>query len=143
MIRFRDRVFGRDGDQWYVWEPHWDSMRPIDAFAWNGRTYVIVDDTFTANPFEESFGYGELRERAQQLTDLWVGDIDSAPTVQHALIGKPVWWKDHWAVRTEDAPPESWRKHHQLLKTRPRTCRRMPRGKRSTKRVLPRDKSCA
>jgi hypothetical protein len=139
MFRFQDRVFLQRDAQWYVWEPTWDSMRPIDGFAWTGRRYEIQDTSFTTDPFSETFGYGSLKQTAHALSDECLDHVESAPAVPFACIGTPVWAGDRFLVTTA---PDTWRAHHAAFNLRRRTLRSAPRGKRVTKRVLPSDKTC-
>lgn len=142
LIRCRGHVFARDGTQWFVWEPQWDSMRPIDGFGWNGTTYVLLDEAYTVDPFSPHFGFGsaEMEECAVALTDRVISDLDKAREVPHVLIGTPTWFRDHWVVL---APGASGHGHREFLGQRARTARRAPRGQRSTKRVRRQDKPCA
>lgn len=138
LIRFRGHIFGQDGSQWYVWEPRWDSMRPIDGYSWDGRRYVMQDSAYLGDPFAPNFGFGSRMEDAVRVTQKWADQLDSVPESKDAVIGNaPVWWKDGWVSLTNmEVSPSTWKQRHQYLKTRPRTCRNPPRGKRSTKRHL-------
>ena len=138
LIRFRGRIFGRDGHQWYVWEPRWDSMRPIDGYAWDGTRYILQDTRYLGDLFEENFGFGEHVQKCAELTGKWADQLDSVPESKDAVIGNaPVWWKDAWvALANMEVSPTTWARRHRYLQTRPRTCRKPPRGKRSTKRHL-------
>jgi hypothetical protein len=144
MFRFQDRVFLKHADTWYVWESHWDSFRPIDAFAWNGTKYVVYDVSFTKDPFSELFGYGTPEQLAisRRLTEANVDKIESAPVVTTATIGDPIWARDRWAVMAPSAIG-TWRTHLTVLGSKARTCKRQPRGKKVTKRVILSDKRCA
>ena len=144
MFRFQDRVFLKHADIWYVWESHWDSFRPIDAFAWNGTKYVVLDYSFTQDPFSELFGYGtpEQLKLCKELTDKHLDKLESAPVVRSAIIGEPVWARDRWAVMAPSAVG-TWRKHIAATGSRAHTCKKQPRGKKVTKRVLISDKRCA
>lgn len=142
MFRFQDRIFVKRGEQWFTWEPSWDSMRPIDGFAWNGHRYVLQDERYTTDPFSETFGYGELKPVCDALSEELLSHLDSVPTVPFALIGTPTWVRDRWIVITSPEVGSTWRTHLATIRSRPRTCRKMPRGKRSTKRTLPSDKTC-
>ena len=138
MFRFKGRVFVQVETQWFVWEPVWDSMRPIDGFVWTGTRYEIVDTTFTKDPFSETFGYGtqEIKDYCEKLTEHMLDSIESAPVVQTAEVGDPVWFRDRYAV-VSDMSADSWRRHAKATGQRCRSARREPRGKRVTKRVLP------
>lgn len=142
MFRFQDRIFAKRGEQWFTWEPSWDSMRPISGFAWNGVRYVIQDELYTTDPFSESFGYGDLKEVCDALTEECLPQVESVPAVSYACIGTPTWVRDRWVVLTRPEVAQTWRQHLAWIRSRPRTCRRIPRGKRVTKRTLPSDKAC-
>lgn len=143
MFRFQDRVFVKRGEQWFTWEPSWDSMRPITGFAWNGQNYVIQDDLYTQDPFDESFGFGDLKQVCDALTEECLPHLESAPFVSYALVGAPMWVRDRFVVVTSPEVTQTWRSHLAWIRSRPRTARHMPRGKRSTKRTLLSDKTCA
>lgn len=145
MFRFGGHIFKKVDTQWFVWEPHWDSFRPIDGFGWNGTTYEVMDNTYTTDPFSETFGYGtvELQKLSQEITDRHIDEIESTPEVSFALVGTPTWVRDRWVVLAKEDAASTWRKHIAAIRGRVRTCRKMPRGKKSTKRVLLSDKICA
>lgn len=145
MFRFGGHVFKKVDAQWFIWEPHWDSFRPIDGFGWNGVTYEVMDTTYTTDPFSDTFGYGtlEMQKICQEITDASVQDIDSAPEVSFALVGAPTWVRDRWVVLANPDAASTWRKHLSYIRSRAHTCRKVPRGQKTTKRILLSDKICA
>jgi hypothetical protein len=139
MLRFQDRVFYKHGQQWFVWEPAWESMRPIRSMSWNGSKYSIHDEEYTDDPFSESFGFGDLKSVSDELTEKLQDKIDEAISVQLPLIGEPIWMRDRWVVCDASAV-SAWRQHHSCIQIRTRTCKKCPRGQRFTKRVVLSDK---
>ena len=141
MFRFQGRVFVNDSN-WFVWEPSWDLMRPIDAFAWDGRKYCIVDTSFIKDPFSELFGFGtpEMKAKCEALTERYLSQIETAPDVKNAIIGAPSWMRDRWVVAKSSVDSSTWRAHLATINSRARTCRKQPRGNKFTKRTLLSDK---
>ena len=103
---------------------------------------MVQDDLYTQDPFSESFGVGDLKEVCDVLTEECLPQLDSVPTVSSAFIGTPTWVRDRWVVLTSPEVASTWRAHLAWIRSRPRTCRKLPRGKRSTKRTLLSDKTC-
>ena len=125
-----------------MWEPQWDLMRPIDAFAWNGRAYKVLDTSFIKDPFSDLFGFGtlEMKSKCEVLTEQYLPTIETAPIVQSAIIGNATWMRDRWVVLTSLTHIPTWRSHLATINSRARTCRKQPRGKKFTKRALLSDK---
>ena len=136
MFRFKERVFLKK-DAWFVWEPSWDMFRPISAFAWNGKAYVIDDSPYTKDPFSDLFGFGtaDMKDMCSKLSDEHLEDVEKAPIVREACIGTPIWVRDRFVVMYPECI-ETWRTHLRAIGCRARTCRAGPRGKKFTKRTL-------
>ena len=136
MFRFKERVFLKKGE-WFVWEPSWDMFRPISAFSWDGKSYVIDDSQYTKDPFSDLFGFGtpEMKDICIKLTDDNLQNIENAPHVVEACIGTPIWARDRFVVMEPESIP-TWRTHLRSIGCRARTCRSQPRGKKFTKRTL-------
>jgi hypothetical protein len=57
---FQDRIYGRYENQLFVFEPSWDTFRPIEHVAWDGDRYVILDQSFKQDLFDPNYGFGSL-----------------------------------------------------------------------------------
>ena len=146
LVQFHDRLYGKYKTHLYVFEPTWDSFRPITKVAWNGSQYEICDQEFKTNLFSEDYGYGSLEQRQicrvlTQETELgnpkeltnsidfwkWCGEINVK------------WWRDRPVVFTSKCVSKEindWKKYLMYLNTKAKTLRRPFKG-RLTRRLVP------
>lgn len=113
-----------------------DIFRPIDTFAWDGKSWVIDDRVYRKDPLEKTYGFGtiEMLLRCVKLGETYGQKIDTAPTASYLAIGTPVWFRDRAVTFTHKAPQDvsSWKR---LIKGRARTCKKRSSNK-FTKRNL-------
>ena len=64
LLEFRERIYGKYKGQLFVFEPTWDSFRPIERIAWNGVQLVPIDDKYKPDLFDRNYGYGSLEMKA-------------------------------------------------------------------------------
>jgi len=112
-------------------------FRPISAFSWDGKAYVIDDSQYTKDPFSELFGFGTqtMKDMCSKLSDEHLENIEKVLEVREVCIGTPVWVRDRFVVMQPECV-DTWRTHLRAIGCRPRTCRNQPRGKKFTKRIL-------
>jgi hypothetical protein len=134
LFEFQDRVYLHYKQYWFVWEPAWESFRPIDGVRWNGTTFVIDDITYCKDPLDEFYGYGTAQMK--QVCSLLRPRYDEIPKRVYSLdTGNSEWFRDRFVAITPCAPrdKDSWKR---MVQGKHRTCRRAPRGKKLTRRNL-------
>ena len=134
LYEFRDHLFLEYQGLWFLWEPAWESFRPVTSVAWDGYTFTIEDKQYCADPSDEYYGYGNeaMKKACDALGELVLGD-----TVQHfetPEIGPLTWFRDRYVSLSPCTVFDtlSWRRMH---RGKHRTCRKAPRGKKLTRRL--------
>ena len=144
---FHTRIYGKYDQQLYVFEPTWDSFRPIEKVGWDGKQFSVVDAKYKEDLFSRTYGYESLEQKR-----LCRNLLDETELEHSVEITDPVtFWK--WCGETEaklfkDRPcvfanpcvEKDWRRYLQYLQIKPRTLRHFRTG-RITKRLLPRNGS--
>ena len=144
---FYNRIYGKYDKQLYVFEPLWDSFRPIERVGWNGKQFSIVDSKYKQDIFSRTYGFEGLEQK-----NLCKRLLDETELEHSVEIIDPVsFWK--WCGETEaklfkDRPcvfanscvEKDWKKYLKYLEVKPRTLRTFNLG-RTTKRLLRRNGS--
>jgi hypothetical protein len=144
---FYNRIYGKYEKQLYVFEPMWDSFRPIERVGWNGKQFSIVDAKYKQDIFSRTYGFENLEQKI-----LCKKLLDETELEHSVEILDPVsFWK--WCGETEaklfkDRPcvfanscvEKDWKKYLKYLEVKPRTLRTFNLG-RTTKRLLRRNGS--
>jgi hypothetical protein len=135
LFQFADRIYLQIKTQWFVWEPSWESYRPIDNVSWNGTKFEIDDKAYCSDPTSELYGYGneKMLELCQLLSEKYA--VKDAKKIHTLATSSAVWFRDRMVSLTPCAPKdkESWKR--MLCGTRAKTCRNIVRN-RFTKRNL-------
>jgi hypothetical protein len=141
---FQDRIYGKYENQLFVFEPTWDSFRPIEHVGWDGKNYVILDQKFKQDLFDPNYGYGTLEMKAKcrklsQDTEL----DDAKPIVDSVEFWKwsgekeLKWWNDRavlFANPCVQRDMQGWKSYLHYLNVRSKTLRNNVRG-RLTRRL--------
>lgn len=146
LCTFHERIYGKQESQLFVFEPTWDSFRPIEKLAWDGTSYVILDSLYKTDLFHEYYGYGSLKMKAlcRQLTQITELD-DAKPMTDPIQFWKWCgtqdikWWFDRPCVFSNHCisrDQKDWKTYIKYLQTRPKTLRRPLKG-RMTRRLVP------
>ena len=142
LCTFHDRIYGKYENQLYVFEPTWDSFRPIERVGWDGKQYSIVDSKFKKDVFSDFYGYESVDqkkickklieetelEKATEIMDSvafwkWSGEVEAK------------WFKDRPCVFTSPCVEKNWIKYLKYLNILAKTLRQYPKT-RTTKRLL-------
>lgn len=133
LYEFGDNLFLEYNTAWFLWEPSWETFRPITAVQWDGYTFVIDDRAYCSDPTDEFYGFGsqQMKDACEKLNEL-----PSRDTICHfdtPEIGPLTWFRDRYVSLLPCTPKDtaSWKRMHS---GKPRTCRRPPKGKRITRR---------
>lgn len=136
LTKHGDRIFLNYKQNWFLWEPSWESFRPIQSYAWNGKEYEIGDREYCTDPMDSFYGFGssKMKQVCDALTATYASQISGAHPVTTPTIGPSEWMFDRMVVLTPCAPRDrdSWKK---MTHGRCRTLRRAPRNK-LTRRIL-------
>lgn len=131
LYAFRDKLIYEYKQWWFLWEPAWESLRPIQGIAWDGTTFRIQDDAFCSDPTSPLYGYGSPQMR--QLCELLSENVPDPVNVSTVPFGNE-WFRDRFVALTSCAPRDtmSWKR---MVQNKARTCRKAPRGKKLTRRI--------
>lgn len=146
LCEFHGRIYGRHQSRLYIFEPTWDSFRPIESVGWDGDTFSPVDRKYKTDLFSQNYGYGSLEEKALCRKLIQETELESAKLVEDPLQfwkwcghSEAKWWRDRACVFNSPCVSRdliSWKKYLQYLNVRAKTLRRPLKG-RVTKRLVP------
>lgn len=146
LCLFRDRIYGKQKNQLFVFESTWDSFRPIEKVGWDGESYTIIDTQYSSDLFNEYYGYGSLGMKAlcrelSQTVELNDAKEITEPSVFWKWCGETEakWWYDRACVFTNSCVGRDqthWKRYIKYLQTKPKTLRRPLKG-RLTRRLVP------
>jgi hypothetical protein len=146
LVTFHERIYGKYQTKLFVFEPTWDSFRPISGIGWDGSKFAPIDSVFKKNIFDSVYGYGSIEQQSEcrkliQETELSESKLVEDPLFLWKWYGEKnvKWWRDRPCVFLNSCTsrsPESWKEYLRYLNVRAKTLRRPFRG-RSTKRLLP------
>jgi hypothetical protein len=133
LYEFRDKIFLEYKKFWFVWEPAWEAFRPFQTIAWDGYSFHIDDDAYCSDPTSELYGYES--PQMKELCGLLHSKSNETPIKVSTLPNGREWFRDRFVNITECAPRDiqSWKR---MVQNKPRTCRKAPRGKKLTRRML-------
>jgi hypothetical protein len=134
LVAFQDRTFLDYKGRWFLWEPSWESFRPIDALQWDGTSFLINDRTYCKDPTDALYGYGtpQMKDVCDRLVSF---HERSSLAVETPIIGQPEWFRDRYVALHPCAPrdKDSWKR---MCRGRVHTCRRPVARNKFTRRNL-------
>lgn len=139
LVRFQSEVYAKlAGDRLLMWDTAWQSFRPIESVVWNPVTQRVepVYGEYCMEIFDTEYGYGDLRNECDDLTDSV--DLDSAVEIHNAdefwrWTNQPLTWMKDRAVVLHPCHTASSRKEYlRVMNARARTMKRVPRQMRGT-----------
>lgn len=141
---FQDRIYGRYEKQLFVFEPSWDTFRPIEHVAWDGKQYTILDQKFKSDLFDPNYGYGTLAMKALCRKLINETDLEKATEIKDPVefwkwSGEKElkWWKDRpclFANPCVNRETDGWKNYLHYQNLRAKTLRQPIRG-RLTRRL--------
>lgn len=146
MKRFQDRVYALSEKGLLVWEPSWETFRPVESVVWN-PTHNQIEPFFglyTHDIFDVHYGYrtAELHDFCVDFTDKFAYDVGGADPVDDVhefwrWCKVPCTWiQDRpMAVHPCAASTPERKRFLERYNLRSRTCRAAPRNLRGTLRV--------
>lgn len=127
LTRFQDNVFLEYKTNHFVWEPAWETFRPIQSVDWTGDRFVINDVVYCSDPMDDMYGFGspQMKQVCDVLRDTYNKSLANATEIKSPQIGKLTWFGDRYISLSPCAPKTttSWKK--------------MCRGKVHTRRHVP------
>jgi hypothetical protein len=146
LCEFHDKIYGKYSGQLYVFEPIWDSFRPIKSVAWDGSKFSENDSLFKTDLFGDDYGYGTIEQKAICRRLMQETELENAPEIKDPIQfwkwtgqTEAKWWKDRAVVFSNQCVPrdtKSWRKYLQYLNVRAKTLRKPFSSRRVTKRLV-------
>jgi hypothetical protein len=136
LVNFKGTLYGKVNSQLFVWEPAWDSFRPIERIGWNGKELIAVDTKYKEDIFSRWYGYGsaEMKEVCRRLTDITELNVPESPIPW--LKGE--FWRDRFcefAFECSSRSVQSWKKYIGYMNSRAKTLRKHKES-RHTRRVI-------
>ena len=140
IVRFADRLYGKNGTKLLVWDAGWDTFRPVDKIVWNPhrREIQLLYGQLCSEIFDRGYGYGDLQDECVEFTDKFVAGIENAPKIETidefwAWTGQPTeWFYDRHIVTHPCNRKPSRTEYLSILNLRAKTARRIPRQIRGT-----------
>lgn len=131
LVEFRGNIFGKQRGQLYVFEPTWDSFRPISRIAWNGSAFVTDDQKYKTNLLSPYYGFESLQQKAecrQLLRETELGDakLITDPVELWKWYGETTakWWRDRPCVFLNSCVSrDDWTRYLKYLRTKHKTIR--------------------
>jgi hypothetical protein len=126
LVKVGDAVYLQVKSAWFLWEPAWESWRPITSVSWDGERVVLDDRAYCSDPTDPLYGYGspKMQELCAALTKTY--SPTNAVSGSLPAIGAQEWFFDRALSLTPCAPRDkaSWKRFH---KGKYRTPRRAPK----------------
>lgn len=133
LVKVGDRVLLRLKTAWFLWEPAWESWRPVTAVAWDGDQVSVDDRVYCTDPLDPLYGYGsaKMQDLCAILTETY--SATEAETGPLPAVGPQEWFYDRFLSLTRCAPRDraSWKRFH---KGRYRTPREAPKTRLTLRR---------
>lgn len=121
LCEFREVIYGKIGNQLFLFETGWDSFRPISFVGWDGRDFTAEDALYKKDIFSPYYGYGsaDMKGLCRELTktvELNTTNVITDPVGFWKWHKHPslVWWFDRPVVFLNscvDRSRESWKKY--------------------------------
>ena len=116
LLRYQDTTFLEYKTNWFVWEPSWESFRPITSVEWNGTSFVLNDTLYCSDPMDPLYGYGTstMKHVCDALSSKYASQISNAKQIQTPAIGPLTWMYDRFVSVSPCAPQDraSWKRIH-------------------------------
>jgi len=144
MISFQDRVYTHSKKGLLVWEPSWQTFRPLESVVWNPVHSQIEPffGVYIQDIFDVEYGFrtSELHDYCVEFTDENVHDLDGASPINieefWRWLDKPLLWiGDRSIVLHPCASSVDRKKYLSTHNLRSRTCKRAPRNLKGTRKI--------
>lgn len=146
MKRFQDKVYAMTKKGLLLWEPSWETFRPVESVVWNPINNQLEPyfGIFTHDIFDVNYGFGtnEMHDFCITFTDENAYDIGNAGEIESI---DEFWrwsrtklnWVGDRALRVHPCAKDAGRKQYLLrYKLNAKTCKRSPRNLQGTRKVI-------
>lgn len=138
---FHTRIYGKLDQTLYVFEPTWDSFRPITKVGWDGKKFS-TDEPFKTNLFSPYYGFESPEQKVlcrqlAEMTELDAREIkEPVEFWKWAGLTSASWFRDRPCVFLTECVPHNWNEYVKYLGSRGRTLRRRIPSGRVTRRLI-------
>jgi hypothetical protein len=146
MKRFQDRVYASTPRGLLIWEPSWETFRPVHSVVWN-PIHKQVEPFFgpyTSDIFDVEYGFGtsELHDFCVEFTDDAIHRLDEAAELltpsdfwQWIRATNLTWIGDRSVVLHPCTGTPNRKAYLTAYSLRAKTCKRAPRNLRGTRKI--------
>lgn len=145
MKRFQDKIYALSQKGLLLWEPSWETFRPVVAVVWNPAHNQLEPyfGIYTNDIFDVDYGFGDskMHDFCIEFTDENAYDVGGAEEVTNVLdlwkwCGSKVQWiGDQW-LTVHPCGVLDRKQYLKRFNLRAKTCRRKaPRNLHSTRKV--------
>jgi len=144
LVEFNGTVYGKYQGKLYIFEPTWDSFRPIEKVGWSGSGIAVEDGVYKKDLFSPYYGYGSLVQKAECRKLIQTTELDSAREIKDLLefwkwTGQDAkWWRDRPCVFLNQCISrdiQDWKRYLQYTNSKAKTIRHPPRGRLTRKQI--------
>jgi hypothetical protein len=148
MKTFQERTYALSEKGLLVWEPSWDTFRPVKSVVWNPAHQQIEPyyGVFIHDIFDIHYGYNteELHNFCIEYTDENLYDIRNAEPITNIQdfwrwCGSKLEWNRDQAISLHPCSESTFdrSKFLERLGLRSKTYKRAPRNIKGTRKVIP------
>ena len=138
---FHTRIYGKHSNHIYLFEPTWDSFRPISKLGWDGKKFS-AEEMYKSNLFSPIYGFESLDQKTFCREIVETTDLEKAKEVvdpvefwRWAGMSDASWFRDRPCVFLNQCSPKNWKEYLGYIGSRSKTLRNPPRG-RVTRRLV-------
>ena len=145
LVEFRSAIYGKYENKLFIFEPTWDSFRPISRVGWDGSRITIEDSLYKKDLFSPYYGYESLGQKALCRKLIQTTELESAREIQNPVdfwkwCGETdaKWWRDRPCVFLNSCvsrEASGWKSYLRYINSRSKTLRHAPRGRLTRKQT--------
>lgn len=146
MKKFEGRVYANTPRGLLIWEPSWETFRPVQSVVWNPAHNQVEPfyGSYTSDIFDVNYGFGteEFRDFCIDFTDDAVHRLDEAAELatpadfwEWIRADGRIWIGDRFVVPHPCTGSISRKAYLTRYSLRGKTMRRSPRNLRGTRKV--------
>jgi hypothetical protein len=141
VCQFHTRIYGKLDQTLFVFEPTWDSFRPITKVGWDGKKFS-TDEPFKSNLFSPYYGFESPEQKVlcrqlAETTELDAREIkEPVEFWKWAGLTSASWFRDRPCVFLNECVPRNWHEYVKYLGSRGKTLRRRIPSGRVTRRLI-------
>lgn len=145
MKRFQDKVYAISQQGLLLWEPSWETFRPVKDIVWNPVHNQLEPyyGIYTHDIFDVNYGFGtsEMHEFCIEFTDEHAFDVGGAETIENIqdfwrwYKAKLIWVGDRSMIVHPCSKKPEVKKYVARFNLRSKTFRRAPRNLHGTRKI--------